>query len=127
MDARITRWNDSRNTALNPVMKMPSAPITVVRRSHGSGTTYLVTNCLEGIGDEACKIACTIHRLNNQGRHFPRAVLLFDRKSMANEAESMLARISIKSVFIDAATNTFHIRAATLHLRCLQSPPQRRS
>ena len=43
---QITRWNDPALTALNPGITLPAAPITVVHRSDGSGTTYIFSNYL---------------------------------------------------------------------------------
>ena len=43
---RITKWNDARIATQNPTVKLPDAPITVVRRSDGSGTTYIFTKFL---------------------------------------------------------------------------------
>ncbi len=37
---RITRWDAPEIRALNPGLKLPSMPISVVHRSDGSGTTY---------------------------------------------------------------------------------------
>lgn len=37
---KITRWNDPALVALNPGASLPDAPIAVVHRSEGSGTTY---------------------------------------------------------------------------------------
>jgi phosphate transport system substrate-binding protein len=45
----ITRWNDRAITALNPGLSLPPAPITVVHRSDGSGTTYIFSNYLSSI------------------------------------------------------------------------------
>jgi phosphate transport system substrate-binding protein len=42
----ITEWNDPALVALNPGVSLPSAFITVVHRSDGSGTTYAFTNFL---------------------------------------------------------------------------------
>ena len=42
----ITKWNDPRITAINPQLKMPGAPITVVHRSDGSGTSFMFTSYL---------------------------------------------------------------------------------
>ena len=46
---QISRWNDPALTALNPGITLPAAPITVVHRSDGSGTTYIFSNYLSGI------------------------------------------------------------------------------
>lgn len=45
----ITRWNDPRIQAANPDIKLPDLPITVVRRSDSSGTTYVFTKHLSAI------------------------------------------------------------------------------
>ena len=46
---RITRWNDPRIAALNPKAKLPAQDILVVRRSDGSGTTYIFTDYLAAV------------------------------------------------------------------------------
>ena len=46
---QITGWNDPAITALNPGITLPSAPITVVHRSDGSGTTYIFSNYLSSV------------------------------------------------------------------------------
>jgi phosphate transport system substrate-binding protein len=46
---QITRWNDPAITALNPGITLPAAPITVVHRSDGSGTTYIFSNYLSSV------------------------------------------------------------------------------
>jgi phosphate transport system substrate-binding protein len=46
---QITRWNDPALTALNPGITLPAAPITVVHRSDGSGTTYIFSNYLSAV------------------------------------------------------------------------------
>jgi phosphate transport system substrate-binding protein len=45
----ITRWNDPRLVKDNPGAALPDAAITVVRRSDGSGTTYVFTDYLSKI------------------------------------------------------------------------------
>src|SRR5579872_5983839 len=42
----VKRWSDAPITALNPGMKLPNLPITVVHRSDGSGTSFLFTSYL---------------------------------------------------------------------------------
>jgi phosphate transport system substrate-binding protein len=49
---KITEWNDPAIAALNPEAKLPDMPITVVRRSDGSGTTFAFTNHLSAISKE---------------------------------------------------------------------------
>ena len=46
---QITHWNDPAITALNPGITLPPAPITVVHRSDGSGTTYIFSNYLSSV------------------------------------------------------------------------------
>lgn len=46
---QITRWNDPQIAALNPGMALSRRAITVVRRSDGSGTTYIFTNYLKSV------------------------------------------------------------------------------
>jgi len=43
---RITKWNDTRLTSLNPGVALPTSDILVVHRSEGSGTTYVFTDYL---------------------------------------------------------------------------------
>src|SRR4051812_45217528 len=38
----ITRWNDPEIAKLNQDVKLPSTDVTVVHRSEGSGTTYIL-------------------------------------------------------------------------------------
>ena len=42
----ITRWNDAAITSLNAGVELPSATITIVHRSDGSGTTFNFVNYL---------------------------------------------------------------------------------
>ncbi len=49
---KITTWNDPRITALNPALNLTDAPIVVVHRSDGSGTTFIFTNYLSKVSDE---------------------------------------------------------------------------
>ncbi|KAA6185535.1 phosphate ABC transporter substrate-binding protein PstS [Thiohalocapsa marina] len=46
---RIERWNDPALKAANPDVALPAAPITVVARSEGSGTSYHFTQHLSAI------------------------------------------------------------------------------
>src|SRR5512137_2200755 len=48
----ITKWNDPAIAKLNPGVTLPDAAITVVRRSDGSGTTYVFTDYLSKISPE---------------------------------------------------------------------------
>ncbi len=50
---KISNWNDPAIAALNPGAKLPkSLPITVVRRSDSSGTTFIFTDYLSKISGE---------------------------------------------------------------------------
>ena len=49
---KITRWNDPRIAAANPGIKFPDLPITVVRRSDSSGTTFVFTKHMAAISPE---------------------------------------------------------------------------
>ncbi len=49
---RIKNWNHSSIAKLNPGVKFPSLPITVVHRSDGSGTTNIWTSYLTRISTE---------------------------------------------------------------------------
>lgn len=49
---KITKWNDAAVTALNPGVTLPDAPIAVVRRADGSGTSFIFTNYLSKVNAE---------------------------------------------------------------------------
>ena len=42
----IKKWNDPQIASINPGVKLPGLPITVVHRSDGSGTSFLFTSYL---------------------------------------------------------------------------------
>ena len=46
---KTTKWNDPRIVAANPDLKLPDLPITVVRRSDSSGTSFVFTKHLAAI------------------------------------------------------------------------------
>jgi len=48
---KVTKWNDPRIAAANPSLKLPDLPITVVRRSDSSGTTFVFTKHLSAISE----------------------------------------------------------------------------
>jgi phosphate transport system substrate-binding protein len=52
---KITKWNDPRIAAANPVLKLPDLPITVVRRSDSSGTTFVFTKHLAAVNETFAK------------------------------------------------------------------------
>jgi len=49
---KIKNWNDKAIVELNPGLKLAAEPITVVRRSDGSGTTFNFTDYLSKISPE---------------------------------------------------------------------------
>ncbi|QHI96953.1 phosphate ABC transporter substrate-binding protein PstS [Xylophilus rhododendri] len=49
---KITKWNDPAITALNAGVTLPDAPIAVVRRADGSGTSFGFTNYLSKVNAE---------------------------------------------------------------------------
>lgn len=54
---KVKTWDDAAIKKLNPSVTLPAAPITVVRRSDGSGTTFLWTNYLSKVSPEWKKTA----------------------------------------------------------------------
>jgi phosphate transport system substrate-binding protein len=48
----IKKWDDLRIARLNPYLKLPAQPIIVVRRSDGSGTTYVFAKYLASVSKE---------------------------------------------------------------------------
>ena len=46
---KVTKWSDASIVALNPDVKLPDDVISVVRRSDGSGTSFLFTNYLSKV------------------------------------------------------------------------------
>ncbi len=49
---KITKWNDPKIAASNAGLALPDTAITVVRRSDGSGTTFIFTNYLSKVSVE---------------------------------------------------------------------------
>lgn len=49
---KIKSWNDPAIAGLNSGVTLPDAPITVVRRADGSGTTYCFTDYLSSVSSE---------------------------------------------------------------------------
>jgi phosphate transport system substrate-binding protein len=49
---KITRWNDPALVKTNPKAALPAAPIVVVHRSDGSGTTFVWTDYLSKVSAE---------------------------------------------------------------------------
>ena len=55
---KIKKWDDPAIAKLNPKLKLPADAITVVRRSDGSGTTFIFTDYLSKVE----------RRMEDQGR-----------------------------------------------------------
>jgi phosphate transport system substrate-binding protein len=49
---KIKKWNDQSIKALNPDKNLPNANISVVRRSDGSGTTFIFTEYLSSVSEQ---------------------------------------------------------------------------
>ena len=49
---KIKKWNEKPIADLNPGVKLPDDPITVVRRSDGSGTSFIWTDYLSKVSPE---------------------------------------------------------------------------
>lgn len=49
---KITKWNDDRIKALNGHVELPALNLTVVHRSDGSGTTYILADYLSKVSSE---------------------------------------------------------------------------
>jgi phosphate transport system substrate-binding protein len=49
---KIANWNDPALKALNPGLNLPDAPISVVRRADGSGTSFIFTNYLSKVSPD---------------------------------------------------------------------------
>jgi phosphate transport system substrate-binding protein len=49
---KITKWNDAEIAKVNKGVKLPDAPITVVHRADGSGTTYVWVDYLSKVSKE---------------------------------------------------------------------------
>ncbi len=49
---KITKWNDAKLAKDNPGKKLPDAPIVVVHRTDGSGTTSIFTSYLNEVSPE---------------------------------------------------------------------------
>jgi phosphate transport system substrate-binding protein len=56
----VNKWNDPLIAKLNPGLKLPNLPITVVHRSDGSGTTFLFSSYLSMVnGNWASKVGAS--------------------------------------------------------------------
>ncbi|KMN36600.1 MULTISPECIES: phosphate ABC transporter substrate-binding protein PstS [unclassified Chromobacterium] len=52
---KVAKWNDPAIAKLNPGVKLPDLRISVVRRSDGSGTTFIFTNYLSKVSSDWAK------------------------------------------------------------------------
>ena len=64
---KITRWSDPAIKALNPALRLPDAPIAVVHRSDGSGTTFNFTDYLSQ-GQPGVEAEGRLRRCSSPGR-----------------------------------------------------------
>ncbi len=122
----ITRWDDKRIKKINKGLKLPSDKITVVRRSDGSGTTWIFTNYLAkvskewkekvgfgkavswptGVGGKGNEgVASYVKRLNNSIGYVEYAYALQNKLSNARlkNKDGKFASPSIKSFMAAAA------------------------
>jgi phosphate transport system substrate-binding protein len=53
---KVAKWTDPAIAALNPGLKLPNVPITVVHRSDGSGTSFLFTSYLTAVAPQWAKV-----------------------------------------------------------------------
>jgi len=49
---KITKWNDDAIKKLNPSLNLPNTNISVIRRSDGSGTTFIFARYLASVSEE---------------------------------------------------------------------------
>jgi len=49
---KISKWNDPKIAEINPDLNLPDKDIIVVKRSDGSGTTYIFTDYLSSVSEE---------------------------------------------------------------------------
>jgi phosphate transport system substrate-binding protein len=49
---KINKWNDPRLVQLNPDAGLPDQPVTIVHRSDGSGTSYILTDYLAKVSKD---------------------------------------------------------------------------
>jgi phosphate transport system substrate-binding protein len=52
---KITNWNSSEISSVNPGIKLPDLPLVVIHRSDGSGTSYIWTDYLSKVNPEWAK------------------------------------------------------------------------
>jgi phosphate transport system substrate-binding protein len=56
---KVARWTDPAVTAVNPGVKLPNLPVTVVHRSDGSGTSFLFTSYLAAVAPQWAKVGAS--------------------------------------------------------------------
>lgn len=49
---KISKWNDPKITDLNPTLRLPDQPISIVHRADGSGTTFNFTDYLSTVSKD---------------------------------------------------------------------------
>lgn len=56
---KVKKWNEPAIAALNPGVKLPNLPITVVHRSDGSGTSFLFTSYLAAVAPQWASVGAS--------------------------------------------------------------------
>ncbi len=123
---KITTWNDPEIAELNPGVDLPAAPITVVHRSDGSGTTAIFTTYLAQVcadwktavgAAKAIKWPVGIGGKGNEGvtNYVKRIKNSIGYVEFAYAKRNKLADVSLKNsagTFVSASFDSFKAAAA---------------
>ena len=93
----IRSWNHAALRKLNPGAKLPSQPIAVVRRSDGSGTTFVFTDYLAKISQEWRARIGSITSVNGRSASAPGATKAWSARSRAPRARSATSNMPTPS------------------------------
>ena len=93
----IRSWNHAALRKLNPGAKLPSQPIAVVRRSDGSGTTFVFTDYLAKISQEWRSRIGSITSVNGRSASAPGATKAWSARSRAPRARSATSNMLMPS------------------------------
>jgi phosphate transport system substrate-binding protein len=85
---QITSWHDPAITALNPGINLPSAPISVVHRADGSGTTYIFSNYLSTCPQPGRPRSAPGNRLTGRSGREQKAMAGWPLRSTAPRSQS---------------------------------------
>lgn len=124
---KITKWDDDAIKKLNPDLKLPSMPITVVHRSDGSGTTWIFTNYLTKVSEgwkngpgngKAVKWPCGIGGQKNPGVannvKKSRGSIGYVEYTYATEAKMSVVKLQNKAgKFVEPSMETFTAAGAS--------------